>query len=148
MSNKRVSHWSTNISGYFLTDKLHLVTTKFPLVKKIPCRPKVEVTKEQPPKQTLSSHQITPKKNGSGTRYNAKIPRVGPAPFWPQLVLSKRDKILAAAIGGTIHWPFLEVTLGKLPGQTPFTPYVQIRDIRKNETKFGSFWKNVVENRT
>jgi len=67
-------------SGYFLTGKSHLVTTN-PPVKKIPCRPKVEVTKEQPPKQTLSSHQITPKKSGNGTRYNAKIPKVGPAPF-------------------------------------------------------------------
>ena len=73
------------VTGFYNTfsdnpSKSHLVTTNLP-VKKIPCRPKVEVTKEQPPKQTLSSHQITPKKNGNGTRYNAKIPRVGPAPF-------------------------------------------------------------------
>ena len=71
----------TNFSGYFLTGKLHLVTTKFPLVKKIPCRPKVEVTKEQPPKLISSYRQSMPKKNGNGTRYNAKILREGPAPF-------------------------------------------------------------------
>ena len=70
--------------GYFLTGKSHLVTTtKFPPVKKIsPCRPKVEDTKEQPPKPTSSSLQITLKKSGNGTLYNAKIPREGPpAPF-------------------------------------------------------------------
>ena len=71
----------TNFSGYFLTGKLHLVTTKFPLVKKIPCRPKVEVTKEQPPKQISFFLQSMPKKNGNGTRYNAKILREGPAPY-------------------------------------------------------------------
>ena len=51
-------------------------------------------------------------------------------------------------LGGTIPWPFLEVIRGKPPGQNPFTPFDQIRDIRKIETYFGRFLKNVVENQT